>query len=202
MRTAIFAASAVALAAIATPAFAQDDDKSFTGPRADVIVGWDHVGSGVGSATIKDDGVVYGGSLGYDHQIGKLVLGVEGEATGATTGETVHNVLTPGDSASNRAGRDLYAGARLGVALSPRAMIYAKGGYTNARITNRYVSGTTTTTGNDTFDGWRLGAGAEVKLTDKVYVKGEYRYSQYDRIHGTNFDVNRQQVVGGVGIRF
>ncbi|NWM24984.1 porin family protein, partial [Escherichia coli] len=46
-----------------------------------------------------------------------------------------------------------------------------------------------------------LGAGAEVKLTDKVYVKGEYRYSKYND-DNAGIDAKRHQVLAGVGVRF
>jgi outer membrane immunogenic protein len=61
-------------------------------------------------------------------------------------------------------------------------------------------------------DGWRAGAGIEHKLGDNIYVKGEYRYSQYREgeveapsgLESDRFDVDvdRHQVVFGVGARF
>lgn len=54
MKTVIFAA--VAAAAVAAPAFAQDA-APFTGPRAGVTVGYDNLGN---------EGVSYGVSAGYD----------------------------------------------------------------------------------------------------------------------------------------
>ena len=77
MRTTLVIGSALASAAFATPALAQNDDHPFTGPRAEAIAGWDHVvdDSDYGASR---DGVTYGGALGYDVQLGKVVLGVEG----------------------------------------------------------------------------------------------------------------------------
>lgn len=201
MRTMFFAASTLAAIAFATPAMAQDDpDQSFTGPRAEAIVGWDRIEDGSNGG--GKDGVVYGGALGYDYQAGKIVLGAEGEITGASTRDQATSIIVPGDSFRVKAGRDLYAGARVGVAVSPRAMIYAKGGYTNAGVNTRYVNGATTVDTSDDLDGWRAGAGVELKLGGKVYAKGEYRYSHYGDIKGTSIDLDRHQVVGGIGIRF
>jgi outer membrane immunogenic protein len=50
------------------------------------------------------------------------------------------DVLQIGDSTNLKTGRDLYAGSRLGFAISPTTMIYAKGGYTNAKFKARYAN--------------------------------------------------------------
>lgn len=204
MRIALFAAALAASTALAAPAFAQDagPDSTFTGPRAEVIVGWDRVDDGSTPNTDASAGVVYGGAVGYDFQVGGAVLGFEGEATGATTKQGGTNVIVPGDSFRVKAGRDLYVGGRVGVLVGERAMIYAKGGYTNAQVDTRYVSGVTRIDDSETLDGWRAGAGVEVKLTGNFYVKGEYRYSNYTEASGSSIDLDRHQVVGGVGVRF
>ena len=36
----------------------------------------------------------------------------------------------------------------------------------------------------------------------KIYAKAEYRYSQYDTLRSSGVDVNRNQVVAGLGVRF
>jgi outer membrane immunogenic protein len=202
MRTKFILAMLIAGTALSTaaPAFAQDGDPGFNGPRAEAIVGWDHVvDDSIYGA--KKDGVTYGGQIGYDIQRGSTVFGIEGEITGASTRERDNNVLVAGDSLRVKAGRDLYAGARLGFVAGDRALIYAKGGYTNARIATEYSSPTLNIDDGQNLDGWRLGAGAELKLTDRVYAKGEYRYSNYGS--GDNgADLKRHQVVGGLGVRF
>jgi outer membrane immunogenic protein len=202
MRTKFIAGAAMLLAgtAFAAPAFAQSTDAPFTGPRAEAVVGWDHVKPS-GNGTTGVDGAVYGGSIGYDFQAGSAVLGVEGEITGTTARRTDTDVLVAGDSARLSAGRDLYVGGRVGFTVGGNALIYAKGGYTNAKLNSRYTSGATDVRFDDNADGWRLGAGAEVKLNDKVYLKGEYRYSKYDN-EDAGIDAKRHQVVGGVGVRF
>jgi outer membrane immunogenic protein len=178
-------------------------DATFTGPRVEGVVGWDHVKDGSGGGGTSADGVVFGGQIGYDYQSGNVVFGAEGEVTGATTKDTTTNVLAVGDSLRVKAGRDLYAGARVGVVVGGRTLLYAKGGYTNAAINTRYVAGATTVEDKNNVDGFRVGAGAEVKLTDKVYAKAEYRYSNYSNLNnGTDIDLDRHQVVAGVGIRF
>ncbi|MFB0875040.1 MULTISPECIES: outer membrane protein [unclassified Sphingobium] len=178
MKTVIFAA--IAAAAIATPAFAQDD-ATFTGPRAEVLVGYDKLdtnGSGLGNP----DGLLYGIGLGYDFQSGGAVFGIEGEVSDSTANVDVGGVDVD-------AARDLYVGARAGFLISPVALAYVKAGYTNARIKTEGFGG-------DNGDGVRVGAGLEYKLGGQLFVKGEYRYSNYEA------DVERHQIVGGLGIRF
>lgn len=204
MRIALLATALAATTALATPALAQDSDPTFTGPRAEAIVGWDRVDDGANSGTQASDGVVYGGAAGYDFQVGHAVLGFEGEVTGSTNKDTAAGIVVPGDSFRVKAGRDLYVGGRVGFAVGPRTLIYAKGGYTNARINTRYTNGAATTDVSEDADGWRAGAGAEVLLSKNIYAKAEYRYSNYSSINGSNanIDLDRHQVVAGLGVRF
>ncbi|MGE4322237.1 MAG: outer membrane protein [Sphingobium sp.] len=179
MKTVIFAAAA-AVSAVSAPAFAQEA-APFTGPRAEVLVGYDKVdtnGSGIGNP----DGLLYGIGLGYDVAVGGAILGIEGEVTDSTA-----NANYFGDDVD--AERDLYIGARAGFVIGDQALAYVKAGYTNARIKQEGFSG-------DNLDGVRVGAGLEYKLGGQLFLKGEYRYSNYE------LDVERHQVVGGVGIRF
>jgi len=203
MRINLFAAALIASTAIAAPAFAQDSEATFTGPRVEAIAGWDHVkDDSVYDAT--KDGVVYGGAIGYDYQIGRAVVGVEGEITGASTKDNATGVLVAGDSLRVKADRDLYVGGRIGFVAAPRTLIYAKAGYTNAGFDTRYVAGGATPINihdKDKVDGWRLGAGAEYQINSRFYLKGEYRYSNYSS-DDNGIDAKRHQVVGGVGVRF
>lgn len=178
MKTVFFAA--VAAAAIATPAFAQDA-APFAGARAELLTGYDKLdtnGSGLGNP----DGLLYGIGLGYDFAAGGVVLGVEAEAADSTA--KVDVLGTDVDAA-----RDLYVGARAGFAVGAQSLVYLKAGYTNARIETEGFGG-------DNGDGVRVGAGVEYKLGGKLFLKGEYRYSNYEG------DVERHQMVAGLGMRF
>lgn len=199
MNTKILAAALVASSALAAPAFAQDS-APFTGPRAEIVGGWDRIEDG-STGDISADGFTYGAAVGYDFQAGGAVIGFEGEATGATTRQTANNVIAPGDRYRVSAGRDLYVGGRVGFVAGGNTLIYAKGGYTNAGIKSRYTAGTVDIEEDENVDGWRLGAGAELKLNEKMYVKGEYRYSKYED-DDRGIDAKRHQVLAGVGVRF
>ncbi len=196
-----FILAAVATAAL-LPAAAQAqagpvDPAPFTGLRAEALVGYDALTSGQDS-----DGVVYGGAVGYDAQVGGITLGIEGEATESSIKGRERNLLVAGDSARVTLGRDLYVGGRVGFPLAPTTLLYGKAGYTNARINTRYVSGATTVRDKAEADGLRLGAGLEHAIGTRTFIKGEYRYSNYKEIDDFDVDADRHQVMAGVGIRF
>lgn len=179
---------------LATPAMA-DEVRPYVGP----IVGWDHATLKTPIGNGSKDGVVYGGVVGADYVLfNASIIGLEGEFTGASTEERVTSGTT---SASLKAGRDLYAGARFGFVLAPHTLAYVKGGYTNARLTGRYTDNTGTYTGSENLDGWRIGAGAEVAMK-RFRIRAEYRYSDYGdfKYQGVNTGVKfeRQQVVLGL----
>lgn len=198
MRTLIL--SALVVAGTAAPALAQD--ATFTGPRVEGIVGYDTASDGTDGDAGSSDGVTYGGAIGYDVQLGGAVIGAEAELTGSSVDTRADDLLTPGDRLRVDLGRDIYVGARVGAAITPTTLIYAKGGYTNARVETSYETPTTTTEIHEDMEGFRVGAGAEFKLSSNMYLKGEYRYSNYGKIDGYDIDIDRHQVVAGVGIRF
>lgn len=181
--------------ALAAPAMAQEA-APFTGPRVEAVVGYDRLG-GTGSGS--QDGLAYGAAAGYDFQLGGLVAGLEAEyvdsdVKGCATGSVVAN-----DRICANAGRDLYVGGRVGAAVTPTTLLYAKAGYTNARVGVNYTDTTTPANSfrlNDELDGVRVGAGVEQQLGNGIYAKAEYRYSNYEA------GLDRHQVLGGLGFRF
>ena len=217
MRKFVLAASALS-ALTAVPALAQETNPTFTGPRVEATLGYDHVGAGSSTSNNngrddqKIDGLLYGGGIGYDVAVGSLLVGAEGEITGSTARNSQNSYTSTFGYGRVKQGRDLYAGARIGILASPTTMIYAKGGYTNARL--RVLAGSTTQTTDTSFnlDGYRVGAGVEHALSPNTYVKAEYRYSNYGRasvLYGSgttsgkfDVDTDRHQGVVSYGFRF
>lgn len=190
---------------IATPAFAQDATP-FTGPYVGGVLGLDSVELETGGLEGDDKGTLYGGVIGYDMNLGGFIVGVEGEYTESAVSNTDRNLLIAGDESRLSAGRDLYAGARLGYQIDPNAMLYVKGGYTNAKVKLQYDDNV----GNafslsDELDGYRVGGGLEVSADNK-FVRLEYRYSDYGKYETSslvpNIDTSRHQGVVMAGIRF
>jgi outer membrane immunogenic protein len=180
---------------IATPAFAQDA-APFSGPRIEGIVGYDRPDADGDNA----DGIVYGVGVGYDFRRGGAVFGVEAEANDSTADECFTGVTVATDELCLDAGRDFYVGGRVGAVVGPRALLYAKAGYTNARARLAYEDGTAATAPDfsisQNLDGLRVGAGVEFAVSPNAYLRSEYRYSNYE----AGFE--RHQVVGGFGFRF
>ena len=207
MRT-IFTACLIA-AAVVSPALAQES-APFTGAHIEALAGYDALGVGNQDLNDASDGVMYGVSAGYDFQLGGAVAGIEGEYTDSTTKRRGNELLIVGDSARLDTDRDLYIGARLGFAVGPTTMLYAKGGYTNAKLKAEYNNGPgVLSTEGGTLDGYRLGAGVEQKFNifgPSGFVKAEYRYSNYKNLDfgaaDIDTDLDRHQALVGVGIRF
>ena len=217
--TALAAAAAVV---VPVAAQAQDARLPFSGPRVEAIVGYDHnrSGSTVDNDANRDlkqsiDGVTYGVGIGYDINTGSgLVIGAEAELSDSSAKWDNNNgVPNTFNLGRVKADRDIYVGARVGYAMSPKTLVYAKGGYSNARYGLLGTDGTTELSQHLDTDGYRLGAGVEYQLDRNVYTKLEYRYSHYKKgefdFEGStpdssrfNIDTDRHQVVVGVGMRF
>ena len=222
MKKTIALLAAASTVAIALPAAAQDNE-AFTGPRVEVLAGYDQ--SAAGSDQDNEfneeedqsiDGFGYGLGVGYDFAMGGVVLGVEGEIADSSAkydfdendGENL------GFGGRLGAGRDLYVGARVGFLATPQTLLYVKGGYTNARYDVLADDGETQLETNIDTDGFRVGAGAEYAVSENAFVKLEYRYSNYseaeldfgdldiDDTNGFDVDLDRHQVMAGVGFRF
>ena len=185
---------ATAAVACATPAAARDVANR-GGFSVGVVGGYDHVTLAVPGDKGSKDGFVYGIVAGYDYNLGQGSLGVEAEVDGSTTKERNGSVAL-------KAGRDLYAGVRAAYAVNPQVSVYAKGGYTNARL--NLEDGNTSYGFNN--GGFRLGGGVEVAVSQPIVARLEYRYSDYGRTHiegqDTGISIRRHQVVAALVTRF
>lgn len=177
-------AAMLASTAIAAPALAQDGP-SFSGAHVEALGGWDRVQAG----GTHDDGALYGVGAGYDIRRGNTVFGIEGEASDSTQKENLGGV-------TEHAARDLYVGGRIGAVVGGNNLLYAKAGYTNARYALSGTAPDSESFAHGNLDGVRVGAGIEHALGSRAFVKAEYRYSNYEQ------GVSRNQVVGGIGLRF
>ncbi|WP_076068748.1 outer membrane protein [Sphingomonas montana] len=191
MRSVAFAAILGSTMLVAAPAMAQVA-APFTGARVEGIVGYDNVKNGD-----TDDAVAYGVAAGYDMQMNGLVVGIEGEAADSDVRQCAGRETVVSPRLCAKAGRDLYAGARVGTVVGGRTLLYAKAGYTNAQFKLTSDDGTNQTTlGKTNLDGIRAGVGAEYAVGPNSYVKAEYRYSNYQD------GFSRNQAVAGFGFRF
>ena len=183
---AALAALVVGTLALAGPAQAAEPDAGgLAGFRVEALAGYEGE---------DGSGIVYGIGAGFDVAAGPLLFGIEGEAMDSGAERCT---IDPISSSCSRAGRDLYAGARAGIAFGPASLAYVKAGYSNYRIDVDYTpNGAATQQFVDERGGFRAGGGVEVGIASHLYAKAEYRYTTYR----SGFE--KHQVVAGVGYRF
>ncbi len=121
------------------------------------------------------DGFFGGLHAGYNHQIGSLVLGIEGdiEATGARGSFTFAN----GDRYRTSSDWQGSLRARVGVAFN-RALLYVTGGVAFAEVNDSVLNfgANTTVRSSHTAAGWTIGGGLEYAITNNWTARAEYRY--------------------------
>ena len=185
-------AVAATLAGIATPAAAAD----FTGPRIEAHAGWDRLRAESAPLKVDDrrDGIVYGVAAGYDVALGdKAVAGLE---VGFDLSDVDFASVAGTTKSEVAVKRDISVSARIGARVADNVLVYAKGGYSNARLEGVITTGATRTEVAANGDGVRVGGGIELALGPNAYAKAEYRYTDYEG------GVTRHQALTGLGFRF
>ena len=129
---------------------------------------WRSPFAGAAFATPKPAGIFGGGQIGYNHQIGSIVLGLEGDLS---TG--VRDTSRWSNPAFRARASTQYLGsvrARAGYAVD-RALCYVTGGVGFADWKYRTITFGRRIGGNNV--GWTLGAGVEYAVTKNWSVKAE-----------------------------
>ncbi|MET3711379.1 outer membrane immunogenic protein [Sphingomonas trueperi] len=204
MRSAFIVAIA-ALGFTATAAQAQDtttssNGTSFRGIRIEANAGGDRFQS----QGVHNDKFGYGGTIGFDGQIGdRIVIGAEGSYWRASDWTENCTAGTQGGSVCHKSFDEYGAAVRAGVLATPQLLIFAKGGYVSNEQRKRFDAPAGQTSFYDHFrtDGYQVGGGVEYSFTGEetrmpVYANVQYVRSQY------NDHTARQRVMAGVGIRF
>ena len=211
----IITASALALLAVATPAFAQDygDEpaapdtaSAFNGFSVAAIGGIDVLTIQENNAADTTRGLMYGGSIGYDHDAGSVVVGVQAEITSSQASYKIDDLLVAGDHFSSEAGRDIYGGVRVGISAGQSTLLYIGGGYVSSQLTSFYsVGAATPTVQTEEKGGFRVSLGAEY-AGKTVFGRLEMRYQDLGdyTVFGspTGFARTHTQIVAGLGVRF
>jgi len=201
-----------------TAAWAQEPSAGFTGPRAELRIGVETTTAGVliddgaeGSYGEDDQaGITFAGELGYDLRAGdRFVAGVYGGVDFSSVARCQE--VFGGDEACLEADRTITLGARAGFQRSRNLLLYAKGGYSRTRLTLTYESGESgigPIDEDEEAEGFHVGGGLELGLGGGAYSRLEYVYTDYadGRIDLDDAriatDMNRQQVLVGIGYRF
>jgi outer membrane immunogenic protein len=143
------------------------------------------------------EGIVGGGMVGYNHQIGSnLVLGVQFD--GLLSGIESELSLGPID-ASIELDYSLAVSGRIGYLINPDALAYIIGGYTWGEFTAS-VAGLGSVSEN--VEGFHVGGGLEAKVTEDITARVEYRYTQFteEEFFGGFVGIEPSMHVGTIGV--
>lgn len=210
------AAAALGIVAFSAPAFAADvvmeeppapapiaelPVASWAGPYAGLNIGYGFSGR-VHDRTldnkIKTDGFLGGAFVGYNYQMENIVVGAEADI--GYNGEKGENA-----GYKSNAGFEGSLRARLGYAISPDILIYGTAG--GAAQSLKVTQVATGINERNTMLGWTAGAGTDIKFTDNVFGRVEYRYTDYGKTNfnlGGDHDVSSRdhRINFGVGMKF
>lgn len=195
------AAAIAAAAAFASPAAAE----TFNGPYVGATAGWNR--AEVAERTLDTlaidteatrDSAVIGIYAGYNHKVtDKIVLGAEAGFSAAIDDTVRARSLERPLDIDPRYSFDLSA--RAGYLVTPRTLVYARGGYANQRIRATLETPAGTVRDSDNLDGWTVGGGVEYAITPSISARAEYRYSDFGQDGG---DFERHQTLVGVSYNF
>ncbi|MDF2605762.1 outer membrane beta-barrel protein [Sphingomonas sp.] len=201
---------------IAAPAAAQSAGAIQSSGRVEARFGWDR---GEFKTELRDplvdisdkngkSGVTYGIEAGYDYVTDSRFL--VGGYVGVEGSSIKDCATTPfGERDCLKGGRNFTVGARAGY-VTDQGVVYLKGGYSNGQLkfeAEDFVDDERVRF-KDNHGGFHLGAGGEVMVTNNVYGKLEYVFTNYssdkfdDGITYAKFRPQRHQLVAGIGLRF
>jgi outer membrane immunogenic protein len=148
------------------------------------------------------DGVLGGVQVGYNHDFGGFVLGVEGDIQLSDVKYTEDF----GGGASAGAQLDSFGTirARAGYAVG-NFLPYVTGGVAIGNASLSAAAGGMSVTIDETYVGFVVGGGLEVAVTDNVSLKGEYLYTDFgtaDFDTGTDIGLTSHVVRAGVNFHF
>lgn len=145
---------------------------------------------------VSTDGFIGGIFGGAQLQNGSIVYGGE-----ADIGYSWLDGTNAGEEAE--AGLEGSLRARLGYAMNDRVLVYGTGGLAVGR--HKVTSGVDSD--RKTMVGWTAGAGVDVKLTEALFGRAEYRYTDFGNktfsIPGdARVDATQNRVMLGLGVKF
>lgn len=198
--------TSAALATILAAPFATASSAAqFDGPFVGAQVGWQSekmqdLKSSIGTVPVDNtkNSVTGGVFAGYDKTInGRFVVGAEAGLDVASDDEVTGSFSGTSYSVDPKYAIDLTG--RAGYLVNPQTLLYARGGYTNARIRTTATNAAGVDSASNSQDGWLVGGGAERQLNDHVSARAEYRYSKLSEDDGKD---QRHRVLAGLSYRF
>jgi outer membrane immunogenic protein len=172
---------------------------SWAGPYAGLSLGYGFSGHTKARdipANPSTDGFVGGAFAGYNWQSDNFVYGAEADIG-------YDGVKGSSNGIKSKAGVDGSLRARLGYSVSPDILLYGTAG--GAAKSLKVEDTVTGASDRNTMLGWTAGVGSDIKLTDNLFGRVEYRYTDFG---SKNFDgighvkANENRVTFGVGMKF
>ena len=171
---------------------------SWAGPYAGISAGYGFSGHAKvhdGGPDIKTKGFVGGVFGGYQWQQENFVYGAEADLG-------YNGVKGDSGGVDSKGGFEGSLRARLGYAVTPEILLYGTGG---GALKNQKISVPGDSDSN-TMLGWTAGVGTDIKITDNVFGRVEYRYTDFgsksfDSV-GTKVKESDNRVTFGVGMKF
>jgi outer membrane immunogenic protein len=166
---------------------------------------------GLPSQTNLGGGALVGATVGYNYQMGNIVLGLEGDWSyaGAQTTFLDGDYYYRGYTKLTSLGT---ARVRLGFTPWDRTLLYATGGFAwgtlNGNLGYDYPLSSCATGFSGTSTGWTIGGGIEQAITDHITLKAEALYVDlgtshgYDGYYDCQTSFKNTAVVGRVGLNF
>lgn len=160
-----------------------------------------------GIKRIKPSGFTGGGTIGYNHQSGNFVAGVEADFGAMRANETVTSTTTypccsPATftiTQSMKTSWQFTARPRIGVAAG-NALIYGTGGVAvtdinyQAAFSDTFGSARENGGVNKNKAGWTLGGGVEFKAGSHWSLKGEYLYADFGSVNVSSTNLNANSI--------
>jgi len=190
------------IAAPITQAAAQDAPASWSGFYAGASVGYGFTRSEFdavadGTSTLSKENVLGTVGIGWDLQMSNMVVGIMADITASDPQDVSYQ---------------WFIGARAGVLITPRTLVYALAGYTE-EIDGKLAFQAADTTNLQNLAGLTLGGGLEHMMGSGWSAKAEYRYVSYGResapdgvqdglVDGSRIDSGEHQVRLGINRRF
>lgn len=155
-----------------------------------------------GAVSREVDGGIFGGHVGFQHQWHSLVIGVEGSYSASAGDKIDDRGLDSPFFAANfdsyaRINSLLMAGGRIGWTPMSNWLLYASGGWANAKVETSFIFRPTGLVGGqdaERHNGYYIGGGIEYALTPNWIVGVEYIHVDLDsKLHapGGGFGIER-----------
>lgn len=185
------------------PVFEPAPVATWAGPYLGLHLGYGFSGrtnadDGIANNRISTDGWLGGAFGGFNFQNGQFVYGVEGDIN-------YNNLAGSNAGIDSRTRLDGSLRARAGMAVNDDVLVYGTAGGAAEQLRVSDPVGSV----KKTMTGYTVGAGVDARLTEQVFARAEYRYTDYGSktfdlpgVGLTDVDSSNHRVTVGVGIKF